>query len=273
MGLWVTSTSAATRHAVYAIERPPPAIIEAVGTGVAAIVEQFPWGPPQEVYKPSGTSDRLATFAPPGMSRLGSGYLAMIQKAFPDLHIVRVAGATATPATARVSDAAGATWLVSIVLKYPGISGNAAVATVSPASDGDPNHRNIAVTVTAASGTTTDTIQNYNISGVGPDSVVDATSLRLVGAVQKLAAGVPGATSVAFAGGTDGAVTAADYVGTQGMSDRGCALLEADDEVSLVFYGDPGNPLRGACNNGLRQHCDGMGDRFGFLNGNSGQSP
>jgi phage tail sheath protein FI len=273
MGLWISTTSAATRHAVYAIERPPPAIIEAIGTGVAALVEQFPWGPPQTVYKPTGTSDRLKTFAPPGMSRLGSGYLAMIQKAFPDLHIVRVAGATATAASARVSDAAGATWLVNLVLKCPGVGGNAAVATVSPASDGDTNHRNIAVTVTAASGTTTDLIQNFNISGVGPDSVVDTTTLKLLGGVQKLATGVPGSTSVAFSGGTDGSISAADYVGTQGTSDRGVALLEADDDVSLVFYGDPGNPFRAACNMGLRQHCDAMGDRFGFLNGNPGQMP
>jgi hypothetical protein len=130
---------------------------------------------------------------------------------------------------------------------------------------------NIAVSVTGASGTTTDLVQNFNVSGVGSDSVVDTTSLRLLGSVEKLAPGVPGPTTVAFAGGTDGGITAADYVGSQGATDRGLAKLEADDEVSLLFFGDPGNALRAACNGGMRQHCEGMGDRFGFINGNAGQ--
>jgi phage tail sheath protein FI len=90
--------------------------------------------------------------------------------------------------------------------------------------------------------------------------------------VQKLAGGRLGAASVAFASGTDGTITAADYIGTQGMADRGLAMLEPDDEVSLVFFGDPGNAFRSACNSGMQQHCDGMGDRFGFINGPSGQS-
>jgi phage tail sheath protein FI len=271
MALWVSTTSAATRHAVYAIERTPPAIIQGIGTGIAGLVEQFPWGPPQTLYRPGDVNDRVLTFAPPGMSRLGSGYLAMIQKAFPDLHLVRVIGASATPAAVQVSDTAGTTWLVLVTLKYPGTAGNAATATVSPASDGDPTHRNIAVTVTGASGTTTDFLQNINLSGLGPDTIVDTTKLRLVGSVQKLATGLLGMATVAFSGGTDGGVIAADYVGSQGQNDRGLARLEADDAVSVVFFGDPGNAFRGACNQGVKQHCDVLGDRFGFVNGNPGQ--
>ena len=68
------------------------------------------------------------------------------------------------------------------------------------ASDGDANHFNVTVTVTGASGATTDKIENINISGVGaddyPTSDADLAKLALVGGFTVNAAGRPVSTEV-----------------------------------------------------------------------------
>ena len=72
---------------------------------------------------------------------------------------------------------------------------------VTAASDGDANHFNLEATVTGASGTTTDLIENVNVSGVGADALPTQTQLDqllLIGSVTKSSAGVP------ILAGTDG---------------------------------------------------------------------
>ena len=76
MGVFINSRSSAVRHAVFAEERTPPAVIQAVGTGVTGLVGQFPWGPDDSVIQPTDPADRGLILAPPGMSRIGSGWLA-----------------------------------------------------------------------------------------------------------------------------------------------------------------------------------------------------
>ena len=48
--VWITSISSASAHGVFAIESPPPAQIQAIGTGTVAMVGQFPWGPDAEIH-------------------------------------------------------------------------------------------------------------------------------------------------------------------------------------------------------------------------------
>lgn len=281
MTLFVTSKASAARHGVYGIEQQPPTIVVPAGFGVAAIVEQFPWGPSQTLTEPTSPGDLLMTIAPPGMTRTGAGYLSVIRKGFPLLKFVRVLGSTAAVASANIPRTAGGGGgnLVRVDLKYPGTEGNAVVVTASAATDGDANHFNITATVTSASGTTTETIQNFNVSGVGADSTLDTATLarlRLIGGVTKIAtgpaSGVPTMGSVTCTGGTNGTIAATDYVGTAGTGDRGIAKLEGDLTIDAVFTADPGNTDRAAVNAGIRAHVDLMTDRVGYINGNSGMT-
>lgn len=271
MPLFITTKAEALRHDVYALEKLLPAVITPTGFGVAAIVEQFPWGPSQTLTTPTGRADLLNTVAPPGMSRTGAGYLALIAKGFPTIKFVRVLGSAAAKATA-VINKTGPTPLVTVELKYPGTSGNSVVVTSSAASDGDANHFNITATVTGASGTTSETLHNWNVSGVGADTVLtaaDLSRLRLIGAVTKNSAGVPILASTTASGGTDGSITSAEYVGVAGTNDKGVAKLEGDNTIDHFFTGDPGNSLRAAVNAGLKAHADLKTDRVAYLNGNS----
>ncbi len=268
MAVFVTSTSIARRPGVYAIERNPPATIRATGTGTAAIVEQFPWGPPQTVTEPTNFRNFVDTFAPFGMSHLGSGYLALIKKGFPVFKVVRVLGSNAVKAFATVVTAGAAT-VVVVTLKYAGVAGNSVTVAVSAASDGDANHFNMAVTIDGASGTTTDNFTNLNYSGTGTDSSPDLTKCLLVGTIVKGAGGIAAVATYTCAAGSDGTITAPTYVGVAGTANAGIAKLEGDRSIDAVFVGDPGNSLRAAVNAGLVAHVALMTDRVAYINGNS----
>jgi len=269
MAVFVTSTSAATLHGVYAIERVPPATIQATGTGTAAIVAEFPWGPDGEVYTIADMKDFGDKFAPAGMSRTGSGYLSVAGKSWPVLKVVRVLGTSAAKATAAINKT-GPTLMLTLTLKYKGTAGNSVTATIAAASDGDANHFNLTVTASNAYGTTVDKLENLNYSGVGTDSAPDLSNCLLLGSITKASSGTPIVGTTTFSGGADGTINSAAYLGTPGSADTGCALLEADNAVDVVFTADPGNSLRAAVNAGLVAHADLKTDRIAVINGNSG---
>lgn len=268
--LFLDSTSAATRHAVYAIERMPPPSIRAAGATVSAIVEQFPWGP-EGIYTIEGVRDFIEKYAPGGMSRTGAGYLSVIGKAWPVLRIVRVLGTGAAAASVTLQ-MTGAVNCLALALKYKGAAGNSVTATVSDASDGDANHFNLTVSISNTLGTTEDVLTNLNYSGTGADSTPSFTNAKLLGSITKVAAGRPVNGTFSFTTGSDGTVTSAEYVGTQGAADKGISLLEGDKTIDLVFTGDPGNALRAAVNAGLKAHADFTTDRQAIINGNSGMA-
>lgn len=273
MSVWITSISAASTHGVFAIEAPPPAQIQAIGTGTAAIVGQFPWGPDTALHESTSIGETKALFAPPGMDRLATGYLALLSKAWPGLRVVRVVGSTAAKATSALTSAGPATKM-TLTAKYKGVAGNDLVATVANASDGDANHFNVTVTVTGASGATTDKIENINISGVGaddyPTSDADLAKLALVGGFTVNAAGRPVNGTYTFTGGVTGTIDAAAYVGTAQGGDKGIALLEGDKGIRHVCVDDCGSSIRAAVNAGLQAHALLMGDRCVYVNGDAG---
>jgi hypothetical protein len=267
MPLFVTSSSQAKTHGVYAIERTPPSVIRAQGLGVVGIAEQFPWGP-EELTEVPDFKTFVDTYAPYGSSHTGAGYLAVAGKSWPVLRVVRVLGPTAAAATATINKT-GPTAMLTLTLKYKGVLGNSVTATISAASDGDANHFNLTVSLTGASGTTTDRFENLNYSGVGADSVPDFSRTLLIASITEVSSGVPLTGTTSFTGGTDGTVTSADYVGTQGAADKGISLFEGDKTIDFVITGDPGNSLRAAVNAGLVAHADYTTDRMAFINGNS----
>ncbi len=268
MPLFITSTSTATRHDVYAIEGTPPLTIRGTGTSRVGYVAQLPWGPMVTESVPGTFKDVINMYGPPGMTHTGSGYLGLIGKPWipGQLGIVRVLGPTAVKAQIALQT------FVTAIAKYEGTEGNSIVCTVSNASDGDANHFNLKVEVTGASGTSTDFLQNLNYSGVGADSVPVFTNTILLGNITKQLSGRPANNTYTMAAGTNGTVTSTEYVGTAGTADKGIALLEGDDQVRLVCTDDPGNSLRAAVNAGLVAHYALLTDRVVFLNGNSGLS-
>jgi hypothetical protein len=271
MGLFVTSTSGVDRHGVFAIENPPPAVVQATGTSDAAIVGQFPWGP-EGLYTPTSIADFYDKYAPRGMARTGSAILSVIRRGWPRLKAVRVLGPTAAAASAVVNKT-GPVALVTVVLKYKGTEGNSVVVTAKAATDGDSNHFNLEIARTSGSGTTLDIIHNVNVSGVGADVLptqADIDKLKLVGSVTKNSAGLPILGNTTCTGGLDGTVTATEYVGTAGTGDKGLARLENDGDIRHFFVDDCGNSLRAAVNAGIVAHQALMGDRLGYVNGNSG---
>lgn len=271
--VWITSISNTSAHGVFAIESPPPAQIQAIGTGAVGLVGRFPWGPDAELHESTSIGETKALFAPPGMDRLATGYLALLSKAFPSLRVVRAVGSTAAKATCTLT-ASGPVTKMTLEAKYKGTAGNSLVATVSDASDGDANHFNLTVTVTGASGETTDTIRNINISGTGADDFpktdAELAQLALVGGFTKVAAGRPQNGDYTFSGGVTGTIDAAAYVGTAGSADHGISLFEDDKGIRHVMVDDTGNSIRAAVNAGLEAHALLMGDRVAYINGDSG---
>lgn len=272
MPVFVTSVSQARTHGVYALERKPPSTITPIGAAVTGIVEQFPWGPDQTNTEIDDVPTFIQTFAPYGMSHTGAGYLSVLNKSWPVLKIARVTGTTgAAKATATVNKT-GPTAMLTLTLKYNGAAGNSVTATTSAATDGDTNHFNLVVSVSSASGTTSDTLQNLNYSGIGADSTPDLSGCFLLGSIVKVVAGLPILGASTFAAGADGTITSADYVGTQGGANRGVALFEGDPSIDFVITCDPGSSFRAAVNAGLSAHADYMTDRQAIINGNSGQT-
>jgi len=275
MSLFVTSTSAATRHDVYAIKATPTPQIRAGGTGRVGYVAQFPWGPERERYLAPDIGTAKKLFAPPGMSRTGYGYLGLLARAYPELVIVRATNDSAAKATCALT-VAGPTTKVTLTAKYKGVAGNSMTATVSDATDGDANHFNLTVTVTSASGTTSDVLKNINFSGTGADSTFtqeQLDALQLIGVPVKTAAGRPdNVVAKAFSAGADGSISGADYVGTAGTGNKGLTILEGDPAISHVFTDYPGSGLIATVNAGLVAHRVLMGDRCVYMNGIPAQS-
>jgi hypothetical protein len=205
------------------------------------------------------------------MPRTGSAYLSVIRKAWPVLGAVRVADPTAVAASGKL-DNLTPTHLVTLTAKYTGSAGNAIIATVGAASDGNSNHFNLTVTVSSASGTTSELYPNLNVSGSGADVLPDLSASALLATAVKTAAGIPAPGNVTLSSGTDGTITSALYVGTPGGDDAGFALLEGDNTIRHLFTDDPGNSLRANVGAGLLAHVDLTTDRIGYWNGPSGQS-
>lgn len=267
MGIFVTTRSAATRHAVYAEERQPPATIQAIGTGTAGLVGQFPWGPVNSVVEPTDPADRALTLAPPGMVRTGSAWLATLHKGWPDLRFARVLGSAA--AAAGVNLTQSATAICTVPALFLGTSGNLINCIVTNADDLNSNHFNLEVNVTGASGTTSDIFKNLDYSDTATDSTPILVGPRLAGGITKLASGRPDNGTYAMIGGLDGTIDSTRYIGTPGAGDFGMALFENDNDVRTIFSDDPGNTNRVAINAALEAHAILKGDRIAVLNGNS----
>jgi hypothetical protein len=272
MPLFVTSVSSSNPHGVYAMSNPPPAAIQAPGTGNAIIVGQFPWGPSEQLTYPGSDAQRNAQFAPAGMTRTGSAVLSTLGKAWPQMGVVRVADTSAGAAATAAIQTSGSVTVLTLTASSIGTQGNSLMATTSAPSDGVSGHFNLTVSVSSASGTTQEVYPNINVTGTGTQVLPNVTNSVLLGSATSSTTGTPAFGNTTFSGGSNGTVTAAMYVGTPGNDDKGFALLEADDTIDFVFTDDPGNSFRATVNAGLDAHGILTTNRVVILSGNSGQT-
>ena len=274
MALFQSYISPSLPHGVYAVSVPPPATILPVGTGVAVEVGQFPWGPSNALTYPGSMGSFWQTFAPAGMSRLGSAHLATIRKGWPLLGGVRVADPAAAVATC-VIQTSGSVTVMTVTAKYSGTSGNSIIITIAAPNDGIATHFNFTAQVSSASGTTTEFYPNCNVASSGGAVVPNVTNSVLLASAVYTASGTPanGSTTMgSTTSGTNGTVTSAMYVGTPGGNDKGFALLEADSTINHVFTDDCSSAFRVAVNTGLTAHGLLVQSRMCYLSGNSGQT-
>lgn len=270
-GFIANPSAAGDKHGVFPYEVQPPPAIVAEGTGVVGLVGQFPWGPDDRIVEAATVADRYNTLGPPGMSRTGTGWMAMLGKAWPDLRVVRVLGSAAARAEVTLDDSEDAD-CVTVTAKYKGTAGNSIAIVIANATDGDANHFNMTASVTGDSGTTTEIFENLNASGTGTENLGDYTNSLLLQGIAVVADGRPVNGSFTLASGADGTINSARYLGTPSAPDFGLSLFETDPEINIVFADDAGNTDRAAVNTGLAAHTLLMGDRMAVLNGNSGLS-
>jgi len=262
---FVSNQAAARRHDVYAYERQQSAVVRASGTGIAALVGQFPWGPDASVQNPGSLRDLVNLFAPDGAPRTGSGYLSLIRKAWPTLKVVRVVGTGAAIAACPIP---AVTPKLTVNAAYKGVLGNSIVATVSDPTSGNVAKFKLTLTLTSATGTTSEIFDEIDATTTTiPPSTAGKT---LAGVITAGAAGRPVNGTYTFSGGSDGTVASSDYIGTAGSGDKGIARLEGDKSIRHVFVDDCGSSLRAAVNAGLLAHKTLTGDRVVYINGNSG---
>jgi hypothetical protein len=211
------------------------------------------------------------TFAPAGMSRLGSAHLATIRKGWPTLGAVRVADPSAAAASG-VIQTSGSVTVINVTALYTGTAGNSIVITIGASNDGIANHFNFTAQVSSSSGTTTELYVNCNTISSGGAVLPNLTNSVLLATASYAAAGTPANGNTTLSGGTNGTVTSAMYVGTPGANNQGFALLEADPTINHVFTDDCSSGFRVAVNSGLTAHGLLVQNRMCYLAGNSGQT-
>lgn len=242
---------------LYIQERNPPAIVEGVSLNIVGIVGECVRGPVdkavlitsagrfQEVF---GGRDHTADGT--GGTRVGQVHLALANKPFGALYVVRAAAAAAVKASFTLESAAGGagTAIARVDAANPGTWGNNVGVKVSDATDGDADHWNLTVRYLG----NTYLFENLDTSATGNDNtatVVGTDDGTLI-TITKLADGRPvnnvastdgadadgfvllgqtvaGFTSVA---GSDGVIADTDFTGTG----KGLELLAAQSGVAVV---------------------------------------
>lgn len=167
---------------------------------------------------------------------------------------------------------------LTIDAKYHGTAGNSIVAVVSNATDADPNHFNLVVTVTDAIGSTQESYTNLNISGTGDDVIPTADELEadsvLLGLFTKLGDGRPLNGTYTLSGGSNGTINLAAYTGTAGSADAGIALMEGEDRVRHLCTDYPGDSLVVGVNEALVAHVTAQKKkRIAYINGEPDMTP
>lgn len=275
MALFIDSASAAHSPGAYAIEVPPPRIIDAVSSGFIGLVGQFAWGPVQSVYTPANGADFLDTFEPAGSPRSSSGYYAVMKRKGFTCKVVRVLANDAVAATAVMAGTGGN---LTATAKYKGTLGNSLTITQANPASGISGVKDYTVTLTnSVTGTTQEVYRDVPLPSGGNATTVDVSKSKLLASL--VLAGTmtvfPANATVTFGSGSGtpgsngSALASSDYTGTAGGADKGVALFETQSDVRVLVHDDCGNSLRAAVNLAFATQATTLRDRRAILDGNS----
>lgn len=181
----------------------PPSAMQGVGSGTALLVGQFERGIPNVVTPIASTGDLQQQF---GANALAGGNVALANKRFAGLNVVRVVAAAAATATHTFQSAGAVNIIVFSAKQGPGAYGNS-------------------IQVTIAAGTTQGskyTVHDSGANAVLPDEVYDNVLITAVGttfassklinvSVTATTAEPAPIAATALATGTDGTVADTDY--------------------------------------------------------------
>jgi hypothetical protein len=253
MGSLVRNISglASAGYGVNVWEKTPVSGVRGQSSNAIGMVAELPWGDVDVVTFIGSAAEFWATFYPNVFGAGAKDYttypavLAMLNKPiFPagGLYVVRV-GATGQVKATRAAIVAG-TGTLSITAKYFGAIGNGISTQFVAATDADPAHRNLIITIGSDY---TATYQNLAFATV--TSVVDP--YVVVTGASPSAMPAADVAAVALAAGANGTAIAADYVGST-SSDKGIRLFYGEGtKIDVLFVAECPSALIAAVNTGM----------------------
>lgn len=253
MSLFIDNESQANAPGFYAIDVPPPIVLQGVSSGYLGIAFQGEWGPDGVVGEPVSTPEFLDTYFPAGCPRTSSGYRALMRRRLP-LRPVRVVGSTAAAATATIAGTGGN---LTASAKYKGTVGNSITITIS----GSGSTRDITVRLRDAAGRQTEEIYAaVPLPAGGVAVTVDVSRSKLLASM--VLAGTmtvfPANGTTTMSTGSNGVVGSAEY-------EAALALLAPRKDVGVVCVDDCGSSARAAVNAALLAHYNLTRDRIVVL--------
>lgn len=238
--LQVDSLSEVTRlDGVYIFEQAPPGPLRAIQGNVVCVIGEFERGPVDAITSVSSQGELIDLFGGIGPDASGAfykGMLALRNKMFGSLRVIRLSNATQVTAFVDLDDGAGAPVdVIKVAAASPGAWGNNLKATITAATDGNAAHFDLVIkqgTVVAR------TFRNLDLAAIEDDEEFPQTvgdSLVKVTRIE-LGDGSPAVVAdQALSTGADGTFADADYTG--GPSDvRGIELLKTSEAEDIRFF-------------------------------------
>ena len=229
-------------------ESAPPPSVRGVGTGIAILVGQFQRGP--LTMESIGSAGQL--FELYGRSYTYKGNIALMNKKFASLKIIRAAAAAAAKASLTIDDGAGTpTDIITFTAKYVGAYGNSITVTVE---DGTTEGKKY----TIADGSTDAVLlpeiyDDVVITAVGTtfseSKLVDVTVLATSAEPEDTAA-------TALESGSDGTIADTDY-------QTAIALAEVEGAGNILFLDDYNSTRNGY----LKTHAAAVEDKVVVMAG------
>lgn len=220
---------------VYIDERRPPGRVRGIGNDIVCVIGECERGPVDTITAIGSTKEFERIFG--GVGTGGVTYpvaIALRNKQFGRLRVIRVSNATQTSGNVTVSDGAGTPVnIIRFEANSPGAWGNSLSVTIGPASNGNAAHFNVTV---LRNGVAQEVIRNLN-HGLVPDDAYYSSAIPISSdfiRIRRLAAGDgrPVDGTYALTNGADGTFADSDYTGAAGNS-KGMRLLYGTEAANI----------------------------------------
>lgn len=236
-------------------ESAPAPSIQGVRTNIAILVGQFASGPVNVLTSVGSIGEVQELF---GKSNVFGGNIALKNKKFGSLRIIRAAAAAAAKGTITFDDG-DVTDVITFTAKYPGARGNSITVTVAAGSSSGSKYT---VKDTHASAVLpTEVYDNVEIDAIA-EALPFANSKLVDVSVDSASDGEPAAAAATnLASGSDGTIADTDY-------ENAIAIAEQEGAGNILFLDD-----YNATRNGyLKTHAASTQDKMVIMAGAEGDS-